>query len=77
MRTMRKNRFDVMSDVTCKCGKPIKQNVIDRAPKVRNCYDCHRAVEAGQGNTISTGHEVRAGKRPERKKAPFVIGSKK
>jgi len=66
------NKFNVLSERKCGCGKGIKQNVIDRRPDARECYECGREGEAGRGNIISTAREVKTGKRIGRKKGKYA-----
>jgi len=73
---MIKHKHTEMSDRKCGCSTFIKQSVVDRMPKAKHCYECHRKEEEGMGNTISTAREVRTGKRPARKRGPYIIGSK-
>ena len=68
---MRKpHKFDVMSSKICACGKAIKQNVIDRQPNAKLCFECYRVTNC---ITLSTAREVRTGKRIGRKKGIYVI----
>ena len=66
-----KERFDVMSDRKCECGKGIKQNVINRQPRAGLCYDCLRRKEKARGNEISTAREVKSGRKIGRKKGIY------
>ena len=50
---MKKKDFRIMSDVTCRCGKQIKQNLVDRKvnpPEM--CYSCHIKHEALGGHRM-------------------------
>jgi hypothetical protein len=66
------NKFNVMSDRKCTCGKPIKQNIVDRKAVVTKCYNCDRLLAAANGNIISTAREVRTGARIGRKKGIYA-----
>jgi hypothetical protein len=35
--------YNILSNLTCKCGKPIKQNLVNKKNRSNLlCYKCHR-----------------------------------
>ena len=43
---MVKVSFQILSDKVCrKCGKPLKQNLINRKPTATHCYKCWKKVK--------------------------------
>ena len=55
------NLFSVLSDVRCECGKPLKQNVVDRHEDVRDlvCFRCFHDRMNTTDNPTRTAREVR------------------
>jgi len=44
--------FRVMSDVKCKCGRPLKANLVNKKGPKAVCYKCHTINEAKRGHRI-------------------------
>jgi len=64
------NKFSVLSNKICACGKAIKQNLIDKNPNAHLCYSCFSSAQA---NDMATAREVRTGKKAGRKKGIYFI----
>ena len=61
---MKKVDFKVLSNTVCKCGRKIKQNVVNR--RVENnsytpiqCFTCYRETQANKGHFIVTAREIK------------------
>jgi len=66
-------RFDKMSDITCDCGKSIKLNILIRKPDTKICFECYRDLEQGRSHSMTTGKEIRTGKKIGRKKGIYGV----
>jgi len=73
MARTKQHEHYVMSTVGCRgkgCSKKIKQNVIDRKPDAKLCFNCFRK----QRRDMVTAREARTGRRMGRAKGRYGVG---
>jgi hypothetical protein len=61
--SMKKHKYTVLSEKKCsKCGKILKQNLVDRIPNVKLCYACYCVSGACVNDSRPQGRNSRARK---------------